>query len=73
MREYLYWEQGIKLLYAYSAVFNIIGTVKVYIHFETDSDETGRVALKWYCMSFLLFTVAFCLSVICDAFLKLPM
>lgn len=70
MREHLYWEEGIKLLYAYSAVFSIIGTVKVYFHFVTDSDETRRVALKWYGMSFLLFTVAFCLSVICDVFLK---
>lgn len=70
MREYLYYEQGIKLLYTFSAVICIIGTVKVYYHFVTDSDETRRVALKWYGMSFLLFTVAFCLSVICDAFLK---
>lgn len=70
MREHLYWEQGIKLLYAYSAVFCIIGSVKVYIHFVTDSDETGRVAFKWFGMSFLLLTIAFILLVIYNAFLK---
>ena len=70
MREYLYWEQGIKLLYAYSAVFCIIGTVKVYFHFITDSDETGKVAFKWFGMNFLLFTIAFILSVIYNCFLK---
>ena len=70
MGEHLYWEEGIKLLYAYSVVFSIIGTVKVYFHFVTDSDETRRVALKWFGTSFLLFTVAFCLSVIYNAFLK---
>lgn len=62
------WQEGIKMLYAYSAVFNIIGTVKVYFHFVTDSDETWRVALKWYGMSFLLFIVAFILSVIYNRF-----
>lgn len=66
----LYWEQGIKLLYAYGAVFGIIGCAKVYFHFITDSDETGRVAFKWFGMSFLLFTVAFCLMVIYNAILK---
>lgn len=66
----LYWEQGIKLLYAYGAVFCIIGCAKVYFHFITDSDEIGRVAFKWFGMSFLLFTVAFCLMVIYNAFLK---
>lgn len=70
MREPLYWEQGIKLLYAISAVIGIIGSAKVYFHFVTDSDETRRVALKWFGTSFLLFTVAFCLSVIYNAFLK---
>lgn len=70
MREYLYYEQGIKLLYAFSAVIGIIGCAKVYFHFITDSDETGRVAFKWFGMSFLLFTVAFCLMVIYNAILK---
>lgn len=64
MREYLYWEQGIKLLYAFSALICIIGCAKVYFHFVTDSDETRRVAFKWFGMSFLLFTIAFILSVI---------
>ena len=59
-------EQGIKLLYAFSAVISIIGCAKVYYHFITDSDETGRVALKWFGMSFLLFVIAFCLSMIYD-------
>ena len=67
---FLYWEQGIKLLYAISAVFGIIGCVKVYYHSVTDSQETMKIALKWYGMSFLLFTVDFCLSVIYNAFLK---
>lgn len=70
MREYLYWEQGIKLLYVFSAVFSIIGSAKVYFHFITDSDEIGRVAFKWFGMSFLLFTIAFILSVIYNCFLK---
>ena len=70
MREYLYWEKGINLLYTISALICIIGCVKVYFHLITDSDKTGRIAFKWLGMSFLLFTVAFCLSVICDAFLK---
>lgn len=70
MREYLYYEQGIKLLYAISAVIGIIGCAKVYYHFITDSDETGRVAFKWFGMSFLLFTIAFILLVIYNAFLK---
>lgn len=63
---FLYWEQGIKLLYAISAVFGIIGCVKVCYHFVTDSDETGKVALKWFGTSFLLFVIAFCLSMIYD-------
>lgn len=70
MRDYLYLEQGIELLYAYSAVFCIIGTVKVYFHFITDSDETWKVAFKWFGMSFLLFTIAFILLVIYNFFLK---
>lgn len=63
-------EQGIKLLYAFSTVICIIGCAKVYFHFITDSDETGRVALKWFGTSFLLFTVAFILLVIYNCFLK---
>lgn len=70
MTNYLYWEQGIKLLYAISAVICIIGCAKVYYHSVTDSQETMKIALKWYGASFLLFTVAFCLSVIYNAFLK---
>ncbi len=68
MREYLYWGQGIKLLYAFSAVICIIGCAKVFFHFIKDSDETGRVAFKWFGTSFLLFTVAFILLVIYDFF-----
>ena len=68
MKEYMCWQEGIKMLYAYSAVFIIIGTVKVYFHFVTDSDETRRVALKWFGTSFLLFIVAFILSVIYNRF-----
>ena len=63
---FLYWQQGIKLLYAISVVFAFIGCVKAYYHFVTDSDETGKVALKWFGMSFLLFVTAFCLSMIYD-------
>lgn len=70
MKDYLYWEQGIKLLYAISAAIGIIGCAKVYFHLVTDSDETRKIALKWYGTSFLLFAVAFCLSVIYNAFLK---
>ena len=70
MKDYLFWEQGIKLLYAFSSVICIIGCAKVYYHFMTDSDETGRVAFKWFGMSFLLFTIAFILLVIYNAFLK---
>nr|DAO41745.1 MAG TPA: protein of unknown function (DUF4134) [Crassvirales sp.] len=70
MREHLYWEQGIKLLYAFSALICIIGCAKVFFHFITDSDEIGRVAFKWFGMSFLLFTIAFILSVIYNCFLK---
>ena len=70
MKDYLFLEKGINLLYTISALICIIGCVKVYFHLIKDSDKTGRVALKWYSMSSLLFTVAFCLSVICDAFLK---
>ncbi|PIN27572.1 DUF4134 family protein [Prevotella intermedia] len=67
---YLYWEQGIKLMYAISAVLAFIGTVNVYVDFSIDSNETGKNALKWYGVSFLLFIVAFCLSVIYNTFLK---
>ena len=63
---FLYWEQGIKLLYAISVVLALIGSVKAYYHFVTDSDETGKVALKWLGTSFLLFVTAFCLSMIYD-------
>ena len=42
---FLYWEQGIELLYAISAVVAFIGCTKVYIEFNSDSDETGKVAL----------------------------
>lgn len=56
------------MLYAYSAVISIIGCAKVYFHFITDSDETRRVALKWFGTSFLLFIVAFILSVIYNRF-----
>lgn len=70
MKDYLFWEQGIKLLYAFSSVICIIGCAKVYYHFITDSDETGRVAFKWFGMSFLLFTIAFILLVIYNSFLK---
>lgn len=66
MKEYIYWEQGIKLMYAISAVLAFIGTVKVYAHFLIDSDETGKVALKWFGTSFILFVIAFCLSMIYD-------
>ena len=52
MKDYLFLEQGIKLLYAISAVIGIIGCAKVYYHFITDSDETRRVALKWFGMRF---------------------
>lgn len=62
------WQEGIKLLYAYSAVISIIGCAKVYFHFITESDETRRVALKWFGTSFLLFIVAFILSVIYNRF-----
>ena len=68
MKDYLYLEEGIKLLYAISAVIGIIGCAKVYFHFVTDSDETRRVALKWYGTSFLLFVIAFCLTMIYDIF-----
>lgn len=70
MSEYLYYEQGIKQLYAFSAVICIIGCAKLYFHSITDSDETGRVAFKWFGMSFLLFTIAFILLVIYNSFLK---
>lgn len=70
MREYLYYEQGIILLYAFSTVICIIGCAKVFFHFIKDSDETGIVAFKWFGTSFLLFTVSFSLSVIYNAFLK---
>lgn len=62
------WQEGINMLYAYSAVISIIGCAKVYLHFITDSDETRRVALKWFGTSFLLFIVAFILSVIYNRF-----
>lgn len=62
------WQEGINMLYAYSAVISIIGCAKVYFHFITDSDETRRVALKWFGTSFLLFIVAFILSVIYNRF-----
>lgn len=45
-----------------------IGTVNVYVDFSIDSNETGENALKWYGASFLLFIVAFCLSVIYNTF-----
>lgn len=70
MREFLYWEQGIKLLYTFSAVICIIGCSKVFLHFIKDSEETGRVAFKWFGTSFLLFTIAFILLVIYNSFLK---
>ena len=63
---YLYWEQGIKLMYAIIAVLAFIGTVNVYVDFSIDSNETGKNALKWYGTSLLLFVVAFCLSMIYD-------
>lgn len=66
MFSFIYWEQGIKLLYAISAVSGIIGCVKVYYHFVTDSDKTRKVALKWFGTSFILFVIAFCLSMIYD-------
>ncbi len=43
---FLYWEQGIKLLYAISVVLGLIGSVKAYYHFVTDGDKTGKVTLK---------------------------
>lgn len=70
MKDYLFLEQGIKLLYAISALICIIGCVKVYFHLITDSDKTGRIAFKWLGMSFLLFTIAFILLVIYTYFLK---
>lgn len=70
MREYLYWEKGINLLYTISALICIIGCVKVYFHLIKDSDKTGRIAFKWLGMSFLLFTIAFILLVIYTYFLK---
>lgn len=66
MFKFLYWEQGIKLLYVISAVFGIIGCIEVYCHFVTDSDETRKIALKWFGTSFILFVIAFCLSMIYD-------
>ena len=63
---FLYWEQGIKLLYAISVVLGLIGSVKAYYHFVIDSDKTEKVALKWFGTSFLLFVIAFCLSMIYD-------
>ena len=53
-------------MYAIIAVLAFIGTVNVYVDFSIDSNETGKNALKWYGTSFLLFIVAFCLSVIYD-------
>lgn len=70
MRDYLLLEQGIEFLYTISALICIIGCVKVYFHLIKDSDKTGRIAFKWLGMSFLLFTIAFILSVIYTYFLK---
>ena len=39
---------------------------QVYVEFNSDSDETRRIAIKWYGTSLLLFVVAFCLSMIYD-------
>lgn len=63
-------EQGIKLMYAISAVLAFIGAVNVYVDFSIDSNETRKNVLKWYGTSFLLFVVTFCLSVIYNTFLK---
>ena len=66
MFRFLYWEQGIKILYAISAVVAFIGCTKVYVEFNSDSDETRIVAFKWFGTSFILFVIAFCLSMIYD-------